>query len=216
MFPRRQTEGSATRLLLALTACVLAIILAGGWMVQRRIAETKSAAFAIADRVMEAIQVRPKVIVGRKTIVEQQSDVLQLVTTEKTITEHRRIDDSWLHSTKTLEIECDFVVRVGFDLSKPFVVEVNRTTSALRVTMPPAEILAVDLRDVRFPHEEDGLWNKLTPADREEAVRNLRTEVEQRMKKSDLLAQARISAEKRLTDLLATGGRSVTFSNTEK
>lgn len=207
----------ATRLALVLTACLLSLLLAAGWIVQRRIDQTRSAALAIADHVLEAIQVRPRVVVNRRTVLEQQpTDVLQLVTAEKRITERRRIDDSWLQSTKTLEVEADFVVRVGFDLAKPFVVDVDRTLDALRVTLPPAEILAVDLRDVRFPRDEDGLWNKLTAADREQAVRDLRAEVEQRLRSSDLLPQARAAAEKRLTDLLASDGRTVIFEPVEK
>ncbi|HVE15960.1 MAG TPA: DUF4230 domain-containing protein, partial [Chthoniobacterales bacterium] len=69
----------------------------------------------------------------------------------------------------------------------------------------------VELRDVRFPHEEDGVWNKITPEDREEAIRELRLRIQSEARKSPLLHDARAEAEKKLTDLLETNGRSVVF-----
>lgn len=166
----------------------------------------------IATQIAAAFQVQPKVVVGHRTVVEQRSDVLKLVTVEETLTERQRLDESWLHSTKTLEIEADFVIRAGFDLAQPFVIEVDSGTGAVRVMLPPAEILSTELADVRFVHEEDGLWNRLTPADREAAIRDLRLRVGLRARESDLLVRARTSAEKRLRDLLARGGRTITFS----
>jgi hypothetical protein len=165
----------------------------------------------IANQVAAAFQVRPKVVVARKTLVEQQADVLKLVTLEQSLTERERLDESWLHSTKSLEVEADFVVRAGFDLAKPFVVEIEERTGALRVTLPPAEILSTELRDVRFVKDEDGWWNRLTADDRESALRDLRLRAGLRARESDLLAKARASAEKRLTALLASNGRAVTF-----
>jgi hypothetical protein len=209
--PRRTRAASVTRFVLVLTACLLALILAAGWMVRQNIERTKTAATDIATRVMDAIQVRPKVVVNRRTVVEQQSDVLQLVTVEKTLTERQRIDESWLHSTKTLEVEADFVIRAGFDLAKPFVIEIDRSAGTLHVTLPPAEILGVELRDVRFPHDEDGIWNKLTGADREAAIRELRLRIQWNARQSDLRHEARIQAEKRLSSLLASEGRTVVF-----
>ncbi len=212
---RSREYAGVSRPALILTACLAVLGCTINWSILPIAREFRMAA-ETADRVLAAFQVRPKVVSSRRTLVEQQSDVLQMVTTEKTVTEKRRIDDSWLHSTKTLEVEADFVVRVGFDLAKPFVIDIDRTATTLRVTLPPAEILSVDLRDVRFTREEDGFWNKLNPADREQALRALRDDVERRMKKSDLTSQARASAEKRLADLLASGGRRVIFEPERK
>jgi hypothetical protein len=212
-----------TKFVLKLTACgalalLLAVLTARYVFVElpAQVAERATHGLAqsageIANQVAAAFQVRPKVVVARKTLVEQQADVLKLVTLEQSLTERERLDESWLHSTKTLEVEADFVVRAGFDLAKPFVVEIEERTGALRVTLPPAEILSTELRDVRFVKDEDGWWNRLTADDRESALRDLRLRAGLRARESDLLAKARASAEKRLTALLASNGRAVTF-----
>jgi hypothetical protein len=212
-----------TRFVLTLTACgafalVFAALTARYVFVElpARVAERATHGLAqsageIANQVAAAFQVRPKVVVSTKTLVEQQADVLKLVTLEQSLTERERLDESWLHSSKTLEVEADFVVRAGFDLAKPFVVEIEERTGALRVTLPPAEILSTEMRDVRFVHDEDGWWNRITDDDRERTLRDLRLRVGLRARESDLLAKARASAEKRLTNLLASSGRAVTF-----
>lgn len=209
--PRRTRAASATRLMLAFTACLLALILAAGWMIRQNIEHTKAAANDVAIRVMDAIQVRPKVVANHRTIVEQQADVLQLVTVEKRLTERQRIDDSWLHSTKTLEIEADFVIRAGFDLTKPFTIEIEQGGERLRVKLPTAQILGVDLRDVRFLRDEDGYWNKVNAADRELALRKLRERIEREAGESGLTLEARRLAEKRLAEILTGPGRTMVF-----
>jgi len=212
-----------TKFALKLTICgVLAMVLAAltaryvfvelpSQVAGRTTHELAQSAGEIADRVAAAFQVRPKVVVARKTLVEQQAEVLKLVTLEQSLTERERLDESWLHSTKSLEVEADFVVRAGFDLAKPFVVEIEEHTGALRVTLPPAEILSTELRDIRFVKDEDGWWNRVSSDDRERALRDLRVRANIRARESDLLAKARASAEKRLADLLASSGRAVTF-----
>jgi hypothetical protein len=142
--------------------------------------------------------------------------VLKLVPLEKAVTERRRLDNTWLQSTKTLEVECDFVIQAGFDLAQPFVIDVQDDGAALRVTLPPARILDVAVRDVRFLRDEDGFWNKLTPADREAALRELRRGVERSAKETDLAQAARDLAQKRLVELLSAGGRTVSFEPVEK
>ncbi len=209
--PPRAPAGRTTRFTLLLTACLLIVILAAGWMVQRRIDAARASAFDIADRVTNALQIRPRVVVRQRTIVQQQADVLQLVTREQTLTERQRLDESWLHSTKTLEIEADFVIRAGFDFTRPFTIEFDPAGGPVRVTIPPAEILSTELRDVRFLRDESGFWNHVSAADRERAVRDLRLRVALRARKSDLRSQARASMEKRLAELLARDGRTVTF-----
>lgn len=178
----------------------------------RALRGAKDSAREIADQIAAAFQVRPKVVVGHRTVVEQRSEVLQLVTLEQTLTERRRTDESWLLSTKTLEVEADFAVRVGFDLGEPFVVTIDESTGGLRITLPAPKVLSVEVRDVRFLRDENGFWNPLTGEDRERALRDLRERVTARVRAGDLLAQARANAEKRLADLLARNGRPVSFA----
>jgi hypothetical protein len=222
MFHRHDRAG-ISRFALMLTACLALLVGLGaltvryvvvdlpGRVTARMKAEAVATAHDIARTVADALQVRPRVVVDRRTVVESRTDVLKLVTLEKTFTERQTIHDTWLHSTKTLEIECDFVVQAGFDLSEPFVIDVENAGGTLRVALPQARILGVSVRDVRFLRDEDGFWNKLTPADREAALTELRRRVERNAAKSGLPGAARKLAEQRLAALLASTGRTVRF-----
>lgn len=182
-----------------------------GLVAERAVRAAGDTAREVAAQVATAFHVQPRVIIHQRTVVEQRSEVLKMVALEETRTERQRLDDSWLHSTKTLEVEGDFVVRAGFDLTKPFVIAVDPASGELRITLPPAEIFGVELRDVRFLRDESGLWNQLTPEDRERAIRELRLRAGLAARESDLLARARESAEERLTKLLARPDRPVRF-----
>jgi predicted Fe-S protein YdhL (DUF1289 family) len=67
------------------------------------------------------------------------------------------------------------------------------------------------VHDVRFLRDEDGFWNQLTAADREQALRELRLRVAFSARQSDLCKQARADAEKQLSNLLSAKGRTVSF-----
>jgi hypothetical protein len=165
----------------------------------------------IAGQISAAFQVQPKVVVASRTMVAQKSKVLRLITLEQSLTQRETVSESWLHSTKQLEVEGDFVIRVGFNLEKPFVIEVDQASGALRVKLPPAEILSTELHDVRFLKDEDGFWNHLTDSDREQAIRDLRLRVALQARQSDLRDRAVAAAQERISHLLASSGHEVTF-----
>ena len=56
--------------------------------------------------------------------------------------------------------------------------------------------------DVRVLQDEDGLWNKLTPQDREQAFRALEEKARGKFAELKLLPEARIEGEKRIRELL--------------
>lgn len=217
------THGGASRFVLTITACGLMLLLVGALTARYILVDLPSevagrmtqgaarTARDVAGQISAAFQVRPKVVVASRTVVAQKSDVLQLVTLEQSLTQRETLSESWLHSTKQLEVEGDFVIRVGFDLEKPFVIEVDQASGVLRVKLPPAEILSTELHDVRFLKDEDGLWNHLTDADREQAIRDLRLRVALQARQSDLRERAVAAAQERISHLLASSGHEVTF-----
>lgn len=219
----QRTHGGASRFVLTLTACGLLLLLVGALTARYVLVDlpaeiagrvTQDAARTardVAAQISAAFQVQPKVVVASRTVVVQKSEVLRLVTLEQSITQRETVNESWLHSTKQLEVEADFVIRVGFDLEKPFVIEMDQASGALRVKLPPAEILSTELHDVRFLKDEDGIWNHLTDDDREQAIRDLRLRVALQARQSDLRDRAVAAAQERISHLLASRGHKVTF-----
>ena len=73
-------------------------------------------------------------------------------------------------------------------------------------TRPIAKLLSIGMSDVRVIRDEDGLWNKLTPQDREEAFRALEKEAEKKFANSNLVSESLYAGEKRIQEVLKDSG----------
>ncbi len=212
-------QGGASRFAVVLTACLIAFLLAAAWTVRWFVIETPATAAEravgiakeVGAEIRDAMQFEPTVMVDNRTIVKQDVTVAKLVTVERPLTETHSYEHRWLGSTKRIVVEGDFIIRAGFDLSKPFVIRVDPDSGTVAATLPPAEVIGIDLVDVRILVDEDGWINQLTRADRENAIDTLRDRAVLHAADSDLLIQARASAEARLESILASEGRQVSF-----
>ncbi len=216
--PTNQTAG-ASRFALVATACLIALIIVGALVVRWFLVETPASgaeraigiARAVAADVSKTLQFQPTVVVNNRTIVQQDAAVAKLVTIERPLTETHSYEHRWMGSTKRIDVEGDFVLRAGFDLSKPFVLRVDPDTGRIIAKLPPAEVLSVELTDLRILRDEDGWINQITGEDREAAIDTLRDRATLHAMESNLLEEARLSVERRLQTILASEGREVSF-----
>ena len=77
------------------------------------------------------------------------------------------------------------------------------------VSLPPAQVLSVDVLDVTTYDERAGLLNPFRPADRDAIQRLVREKLIATARESGILAHADRSADRALTALLAQDGYSV-------
>ncbi len=215
----QRSTGSATRFVLAATACVIALLIAATLLARWFIVETPASAAErsldiareVASAVSEALHFKPTVVVNSETLIHQDTEAAKLITLERPITETYSWEHTWLGSTKRIAVRGDFTLRVGLDLNKSFVIRIDPDTGAIQADLPPAEILSVELTNLRITRDEDGWINQLTAADREAAIRHLRDRAILHAHESNLLKEADDSAQRRLETILATPDRTVTF-----
>jgi Protein of unknown function (DUF4230) len=162
----------------------------------RRMAESIAAGF---DR---ALNFTPQISVDSVVIIAANAPVLELVTVQKQALVRTRWTHTWLHSTKNLELEATFTARAGFDLRDPIRINIDPRTRFVSADLPPPKLLSLGMGDVRVLQDEDGLWNKLTAQDREQAFRVLEEKARKIFTESNLLAEARLEAEKRVHELI--------------
>jgi Protein of unknown function (DUF4230) len=162
----------------------------------RRMAESIAAGF---DR---ALNFTPQISVDSVVIIAANAPVLELVTVQKQALVRTRWTHTWLHSTKNLELEATFTARAGFDLRDPIRINIDPRTRFVSADLPPPQLLSLGMGDVRVLQDEDGLWNKLTAQDREQAFRVLEEKARKIFTESNLLAEARLEAEKRVRELI--------------
>jgi hypothetical protein len=162
----------------------------------RRMAESLAADFD------KTFQFTPRISVDSVVVVAENAPVLELVTTQRQLLVRHRWTHTWLHSTKSLELEATFTAKAGFDLAEPFRINIDPRTGSISAELPPPKLLSLGMSDLRVLQDEDGLWNKLTGEDREVAFRALEEKARKTVADSTLLAETRMEAEKRIREVI--------------
>jgi hypothetical protein len=105
--------------------------------------------------------------VDQGVIVERSRAVARLVTSETTLRDVVVYRNRLLGSTKQSLVVVTGKVLSGFDLDRGTEVRVDHEAKVVRVVLPPAAVLGVEVTDLRTYDEQRGLWNPFRPADRD-------------------------------------------------
>lgn len=180
---------------LSITAYVIFVF------IPRRIAtQSYEAARKIGRDIEKAFQFTPEITVDRTIIVQQQSPRFELVTLSQTFQHQYEWTNQWLGSTKKIKITGTFEARAGFDLNESFNITFDNQKAI--VSLPPAEILAVEpLADIKF-EDEHGVWNWINETDRSNAVNAFTNDARRYAEKADFVHDAQRMAEAKLEEIL--------------
>lgn len=152
----------------------------------------------LAKDVVKALQIQPQVTIGSEVVYEQTKGILELAIVERRFAQSYTWEESWLGSTKRIELKGTFVAKAGYDMTQPFVVNISPDGHDVRARVPPAKILSVELLSERVLQDEEGFWNALNATDRENAKNALLQLARANLEKSNLKAEADAELVKRL------------------
>lgn len=194
------------------------IILAGGfvgWLLLVRPAE--KAAGGLRDAVAGALEkiTGERVTLSSNTVTVQKSNIAELNVIQRKTQTMTKIETSMLGSKATLILRGDFVVKAGFDLSKPLSVTVNDTTGEVRADFPPAKITSVELRNYDVYFSDNGLINKITPEHTGLATQQMLAQARLDAEKSDIKEEAEHHLQTRLKDLLGREAKKIMVRDTQ-
>lgn len=154
--------------------------------------------------------------VTHSVVVEQTRAVARLVSSETilrdvVVYQHRR-----LGSTKRALVVVSGKVLAGFDLDRGNEVQVDHDARRIRIVLPPAAILAVEITELKTYDEQRGLWNPFRPADRDTVFLLARRQLAETAAELDLAAHAETSARQLLQAMVSAEGYTteVAFSPT--
>jgi len=175
----------------------------------RELAEQIRAEFA------KTFHFQPEIRVESRTLLSQTQPILELATARKEIQQNHRMEQEWLGSVKVFEIEGRFAARAGYDLREPISFFIDEAAKQIRVTLPPAQLLGLELAGIKVRLDADVWWNKLTAQDRERALAELQAMARTKILESDLLQEARGNLEKSVREIVAQSapGYSLSFSD---
>jgi len=155
----------------------------------------------ISEVFVDLLHVRPEVREGTQVVWGQTSARTEVIVAAKKIEVGYDWEHRWMGSRKVIRLTQSYEVKAGFDLAKPFWIELGPTGAEATAHLPNPEILAVTpVGEVSY-QDENGWWNKVTNEDRAGALEALVAEARKQGEQGPLLDEAKEMAGSRLTDL---------------
>jgi len=207
-----ETKGVRAVTIMGILAALLFI---GGTLAAYRLLVQAPAklAHATAEGLRSLFHVTPRVTINETVIIEQNSPILEVATVSRQLFVDHEWSHTWLNSTKLLHVRGTFTAKAGYDLKKPF--EINITPSPLSATarLPDPELLSLQMDSFEVLRDENGWWNRLTEEDRTSAVTTLQTLARSKAEQSGILEEVQRSAEERIRELVERNGAPISFES---
>lgn len=159
-----------------------------------------------ATRGVSGLIGRNKTTITNDVVVSQLRAVAKLVSTEATVRDVVVYENTWYGSTKRSLVVVTGRLMAGIDLGDKPSVSIDHKAKVIRIQIPPAKLIGVEITDMRTYDERGGLWNPFRPADRDAIQRLARTQLAAAGRQIEVLRHANESAAQMLRMLLAKDG----------
>jgi hypothetical protein len=166
---------------------------------------------AAAGGIKETFNFTPRVTINQTVVIEQNTPIMEIATVARQVHVDRSWSHRWLGSTKSIRVTGSFTAKAGFDLRRPFTIDIARNPLRVSATMPPPQLLSLTMDAYRVEEDESGWWNRISTADREAAVLDLQAAARARAEASGILDEARRSVEERIREVAEKNGAQVEF-----
>lgn len=139
-------------------------------------------------------------------VVEKVQNVAKLVTSETTMRDVVIFEDTWYGSTKRLLVVVTGKLLAGINLERGTDVKIDDAAKKIKISLPNASIMAVDITEMKTYDEQRGLWNAFQPADRDKIFQQARRQIEEAGKQANILDRANQSAKQLLVAMFTRDG----------
>lgn len=171
--------------------------------------QTYEGARQIGRDIADAFNITPEVTVNNTVVLQQQTPILELATVSQKFRHHYDWTNTWLGSTKKINIQGTFEAKAGFDLNEKFAIEISSNRAI--VTLPPPKLLSMEPSgDVRFT-DENGVWNWVDAADRSRAMNAFTRDARKYGQEGKFVAQAKTEMENKLREIFSSHNMQVEF-----
>lgn len=142
----------------------------------------------------------PEVKISSTVFIHETKPISDLSTAKKPVVITHKIEDTWLHSKKTLEVRAEFTTTAGFSFTKQgCVVDIQENPLRIVAKFPKPTIQSVTMKSFEILRDEDGWFNNLKKEEREQAIAGLTPLAIRRARDtSSILEDAKASVEKQL------------------
>jgi hypothetical protein len=147
--------------------------------------------------------------VTQGVVVEQMRAVSKLVSSETTVRDVVVYQNRRLGSTKRSLVVVTGKVLAGIDLDKGSQVHIDNSTHRVDIVLPPAQVVAVEVTQLRTYDERSGLWNPFRPEDRDTIYDLARSQLVSAAGELGVTSHAEESARRLLSAMIHPEGYTV-------
>ncbi|HEY5441784.1 MAG TPA: DUF4230 domain-containing protein [Gemmatimonadaceae bacterium] len=147
--------------------------------------------------------------ITQQVVVERLREVAKLVATEMTLRDVVTYEQTEWRSTKRTLLVVTARVAAGIDLARNTDVSIDSAAKRITISLPPAQIMSIDIVNVTTYDEHAGLWNAFRAEDRDVIQQRIRTQLMVAARQSGILEHADQSAARVLSELLSRDGYTV-------
>jgi hypothetical protein len=184
-----------TRRLIVVAVAMFLIIAAAGVALQRQAATLGG-----------LIGPHESTTITQQMVVERMQAVAKLVTSETMVRDVVTYQNTWYGSTKRSLVVISGKINAGVNLDHGTSVAVDDQAKTITLSLPKAEVLGIEVTDMRTYDERGGLWNPFTPQDRDAIIRLARAQLGKSAYEMKVLEHAEESAKTLLASLFSTDG----------
>jgi uncharacterized protein DUF4230 len=152
---------------------------------------------------------RGQTTVSQGVVVEQMRAVAKLVSSETTVRDVVVYQNRRLGSTKRSLVVVTGKVLAGINLDAGTEVNIDHQARTVGIVLPHAQVLGVEVTQLRTYDEQSGLWNPFRPEDRDTIYQLARDQLIQSSGELGVTAHAEESARRLLSAMIHPDGYSV-------
>lgn len=191
--------------LVTLTVCVLLTL----HVMRREAGQTARGAMDLARQVLH---LTPETTITSYVSRQKTEELLELASISKQFPVSYSFQQTWLGSTKSLDLLGDYTVKAGFDLRERFSLQVDEKTRRVQADFPAPKILSIQQNGYQVTRDADGLWNKLSQKDQEQGVREMNGRARAAALEMKILDEARSALRQQFEALAREAGQEWTIT----
>ena len=150
--------------------------------------------------------VKGRTTVTQDMVLQEVRAVAKLVSSEMTVRDVVTYENTRYGSTKRALIVVTGKILAGIDLERGTEVRIDSSKKHITIIMPEAQVLAVDIVQLRTYDEQRGLWNPFQPEDRDEIYQRVRRQLHLAAADMGLVTKANESAARMLQTMFSVDG----------
>lgn len=144
--------------------------------------------------------------VTQSAVVQQVEKVAKLVSSETTLRDVVVYENTWYGSTKKALVVVSGKLLAGINLDKGTEVQIDDKAKVITISLPRAEVLAIEITNIQTYDEQRGLWNPFTAADRDAIYKLAREKFAETGNELKVADTAQQSATEMLQTMFSTNG----------